>query len=278
MSPFKSCLVSLLAGLGAVPAAAASYQRLYVFGDSYSDIGAGYVDGNGPTAVAYLAWNLWLAITRPQAPGADGESIDFAVSGALTGSGLGRRVEGALIGYGMMNQVEDFAALVKSGKIRFDPGTTLFFLAGGLNDRRLPSETTVGHLRREIEILKALGWRHFTVARLPTRIPQFSAVGRRLDPVLAKFVHDGRAEIGVDLWLNHWGADYDEVMEHPTAYGLLNTTSPCAGRAIFHQDPTHFGDPHTYFFYHDGHPSTHVHRIVGAMLADEVRARSGRAE
>jgi hypothetical protein len=27
------------------------YSRLDVFGDSYSDIGAGYIDGNGPTAV-----------------------------------------------------------------------------------------------------------------------------------------------------------------------------------------------------------------------------------
>ncbi len=32
--------------------------RLYVFGDSYSDIGEGYLDGNGPTAVAYFADHL----------------------------------------------------------------------------------------------------------------------------------------------------------------------------------------------------------------------------
>ena len=31
--------------------AAAPYDRIYVFGDSYSDTGAGYLDGNGPTAV-----------------------------------------------------------------------------------------------------------------------------------------------------------------------------------------------------------------------------------
>jgi cholinesterase len=34
------------------------YTMLYVFGDSYSDSGSGYVDSNGPTAVAYLARNL----------------------------------------------------------------------------------------------------------------------------------------------------------------------------------------------------------------------------
>ena len=39
------------------------YSRLYVFGDSYSDIGAGYIDGNGPTAVAYLAWLMGLQLS-----------------------------------------------------------------------------------------------------------------------------------------------------------------------------------------------------------------------
>src|SRR5262245_30264931 len=38
------------------------YARLYVFGDSYSDIGAGYIDGNGPTAVAYLGWLMGLQV------------------------------------------------------------------------------------------------------------------------------------------------------------------------------------------------------------------------
>lgn len=33
-------------------------EVLYVFGDSYSDSGAGYLDGNGPTAVVYLATSL----------------------------------------------------------------------------------------------------------------------------------------------------------------------------------------------------------------------------
>ena len=35
---------------------------MYVFGDSYSDIGAGYIDGNGPTAVAYLGWLMGLQV------------------------------------------------------------------------------------------------------------------------------------------------------------------------------------------------------------------------
>ena len=89
------------------------YSRLYVFGDSYSDIGAGYIDGNGPTAVAYLGWLMGLQVASNKAANAAGKSLVFAVSGAGTGEGAGRHVKEALLGYGMMNQVRDFAARVK---------------------------------------------------------------------------------------------------------------------------------------------------------------------
>jgi phospholipase/lecithinase/hemolysin len=61
-------------------------------------------------------------------------------------------------------------------------------------------------------------------------------------------------------------------MDHPEKYGITNTKDPCAGRAIFDQDPTPVADPSTYFFYHEGHPSTAVHRAVGKMLYEELAA------
>ena len=45
------------------PLTAAPYTQLYVFGDSYSDSGSGYLDTNGPTAVAYLAEHLDIPFT-----------------------------------------------------------------------------------------------------------------------------------------------------------------------------------------------------------------------
>ncbi len=42
------------------------------------------------------------------------------------------------------------------------------------------------------------------------------------------------------------------------------------------QDLTPLGDPSTYFFYHEGHPSTAVHRIVGKKLFEEIASRSPR--
>jgi cholinesterase len=268
-------IVSALAGQSASTSGPTTrYSRLYVFGDSYSDIGAGYIDGNGPTAVAYLGWLMGLPVASGKAANAASKSLVFAVSGAGTGEGEGRHVKEALLGYGMMNQVRDFAARVKSGEIAFDPQATLFFLAGGLNDGRRETAVTLANLRQELQILRELGGRHITIARLPTKIPQFAAVGRRLNPAYEQFVRGEAGAAGVDLWLNHWGAAFDEVMERPAAHGILNTTDACAGRAIFDQDPTPVGDPATYFFYHEGHPSTAVHRIVGKKLFEEIAAHS----
>jgi len=274
MKPFRRAFFLLLTAWGALPAGAAPYGRLYVFGDSYSDFGAGYVDSNGPTAVAYLAWDLGLEFTQSRAPNSAAKSLDFAVSGAQTGEGAGRHVKEALLGYGMMNQVRDFAARVRSGEIRFDPAATLFFIAGGLNDKTQPTEATVANLRQEIEILKGLGGRHITLALLPVHIPRYSEVGKRLNPAIAHLVQQGRGELGIDLWLNHWGADFDEVLDHPAAYGIVNTTTPCAGRDISNEDTTPTGDPSTYFYYHHSHPSTAVHRVVGRKLSDEVLAHA----
>src|SRR6185436_17087522 len=211
--------------------------------------------GNGPTAVAYLGWLMGLRVASSKAANAADKSLVFAVSGAGTGEGAGRQVKEALLGYGMMNQVRDFAARVKSGEIAFDPQTTLFFLAGGLNDGRQETALTLANLGQELRILRELGGRHFTIALLPTKIPQFAAVGLRLNPAYEQFVREeASAAEGLDLWLNHWGTAFDEVMVHPAAHGIVNTTDACAGRAIFNEDATPVGDPSTYFFYHEGHP------------------------
>src|SRR4051812_32967862 len=270
LKPLVVALV-LVADLAAAPTT--PYTRMYVFGDSYSDIGAGYIDGNGPTAVAYLGWLMGLRVASSKTSSAAGKSLVFAVSGAGTGEGAGRPVKDALLGYGMLNQVRDFAARVKAGEIAFDAETTLFFLAGGLNDGRRETETTLANLRQELQLLRELGARHVTMALLPTKIPQFAAVGLRLNPAFESFVRQEAGASGLDLWLNHWGPAFDDVMEHPSAYGIVNTTSACAGRAIFDQDATPAGDPATYFFYHDGHPSTVVHRMVGKALFDEIASR-----
>lgn len=250
---------------------AAAFDRLYVFGDSYSDIGEGYLDGNGPTAVAYLAKRLGLALVPSNAPSSTGQSLDFAVSGAQTGRGAGRKVESATLGYGMENQVDDFAARVASGDIKFNPDSTLFFIAGGLNDSKLPSETTVSNLEDEIKKLYGLGARHFALALLPTAIPSFSAVGQRLNPELSKIPSEIASQVpDARIYLSRWGPFFDDVIHDPAQFGIANTKDACAGREIFHQDATPCAKPETYFYYHAGHPSTAVHKIVGDKLFAEL--------
>lgn len=251
------------------------YKQMFVFGDSYSDIGEGYLDGNGPTAVAYLAQHLGFALIPCSKSNSPNQSLDFAVSGAQTGAGEGSIVGEAKLGFGMKNQVDDFASRVKSGGVRFDPKTTLFYIAGGLNDRKLPTQTTVTNLEDEIRELYALGGRHFLLALMPTAIPAFSEVGTRLNPALAQIPEQMKGALpGATISASNWGAFFDEVMRHPAQYGITNTTDACAGRRIFHENATPCAKPDAYFYYHGGHPSTAVHKIVGQKLAAEITSKS----
>jgi phospholipase/lecithinase/hemolysin len=254
-------------------AAEARWTTLFAFGDSYSDSGAGYVDGNGPTAIVYAARELGLPFTAATDPAAASQGRNYAVSGAQTGEGDGRRVKEARLGYGMQNQVRDFVAGVAAGNITFDSDHTLFFIAGGLNDRRLPTSTTVENLSRLVHQLHAAGARHFFIAVLPEEIPAFAEVGRRLNPALRALPAALQRELpDADIRLSDWGRYFDAVMREPHRYGIVNTSDACAGRAIFDQDTTPRGDPATYFYYHEGHPSTAVHRHVGRELAREFVA------
>jgi phospholipase/lecithinase/hemolysin len=249
----------------------ARFDQMYVFGDSYSDIGEGYLDGNGPTAVAYMAKDLGFTLVASDKVKAPTDSLNFAVSGAQTGRSEGSRIGSALLGFGMENQVEEFSGLLHNHKIRFNPKKTLFFLAGGLNDKKMPTDTTVVNLEGEIRTLYRLGGRHFAVALMPTAIPAFSEVGTRLNPAIALIPKQMKAELPLaDIRLSHWGPFFDDVMRHPAQYGITNTTDACAGREIFNQDATPCRKPEEHFYYHSGHPSTATHRIVGEMLAKEA--------
>ena len=266
-------LLSLL-GTATAPAADATlWTTLFAFGDSYSDSGNGYVDGDGPTAIVYAARELGLPFTHASDPAAGAQGRNYAVSGAQTGEGNGRRVKDARLGFGMQNQVRDFVASVQSGEVTFDPENTLFFIAGGLNDGRLETATTVDHLSRIVRELHAAGGRHFFIAVLPTKIPAFARVGQRLNPALEALPAVLRKELpDASVRSSGWGRFFDEVMEHPERYGIINVTDACSGRALFDQDTTLRGDPATFYYYHEGHPSTAVHRHVGLKLAEELRA------
>lgn len=283
MSVQKIACVCLCGWVGlSSPAHSRSWDSLYAFGDSYTDSGAGYIDGNGPTAVAYLATRLNMTLSTPRSGTGTAKGMNFAVSGAQTGKSDGVWMRPAtakcgsneaLLGRGMQTQVSDFSQRVKAGSIRFNPERTLFFLAGGLNDSDLPTETTIANLESQVRLLYELGGRYFTVALLPTKIPAFTAVGIRLNPEIAKIPKDlGAALPGAHIVISRWGEYFDRVIENPGDYGVRNTTDRCAGRALFGEDPTPCPAPDTYFYFHEGHPSTAVHRLVATELKRELAA------
>lgn len=299
-SAVLALLLTLPACAQTTPTPKSPYTALYVFGDSYSDIGAGFPYADGPTAVAYLAQRLDIPFTFYGDLKADlhTQSLDFAVSAAKTGSDPGiQQGPHALFRLGMKNQVAEFAALVHSGQVRFDPAQTMFFLAGGLNDRgaRLPgcSETpapqtttapppaasaawcapgayTRTNEEEEIDTLYALGARRFMVALLPTEIPAFASAGTQFNPEIARIPAEERAKHpDIRIATSDWGLFFDQVLTHPAQYGLTNTTDACAGLPSLAAAQPHCATPQTYFYYFNAHPSTAAHRAVGDLLYQE---------
>lgn len=263
-------MVLLAASCVAQPAS--PYQRLYVFGDSYSDSGAGFRTSDGDTAVERLAQRLGIDFTHARDPQANSRGINFAVAGASTGAHGGREIGGRWLVVGMQNQVDDFVARVRSGAVRFDPDTTLFFIAGGLNDGALPTSATLDHLSHQIEQLQSVGARHVSLALLPTRIPAFRAEGRRLNPAYRQLVPALRRRLGIDVQLNRYGEYLDDVFAHPKRYGITDTRTRCAANPLFEPPAPPCATPQRHFYYYEEHPSAAVNRIVGDRLYAEIVA------
>ncbi len=249
------------------------YMMLYVFGDSYSDLGAGYVDADGPTAVVYLAKRLGIPFTYNGDSRLAGKGLNFAVSGASTGEGAGRALPtGGTLGFGMKNQIETFARYLKDGTIpKIDAANTMFFFAGGLNDGRRPDGFVRANIESEIDTLYDLGARRFLVAILPVKIPSFAAAGTRVNPELERIPAEERAKHpDIRIAQSQWGAFFDEVISNPAKFGLTDTTTPCSDRPFGPQKIGTCSNPEVHFFYHEGHPSTAAHRAVGELLYREA--------
>jgi len=252
--------------MNTMEASAPAYTAMYVFGDSYSDMGARYLDGNGPTVPVYLARSMGIDLTHSKDPQAGNKSLNFAATAAISGIDSGKGKWG---GMGMLDQVKDFETQVRAGKLKFKPETTLFLIEGGLNDSDMSTQQTVDNINAQIKILQSLGARHFTLALLPTSVPDFAENAKRLNPAYVALVADLKMK-GVDIYLNKWGAYLDEIHDNPKQYGIVETKAKCAGRALFKEDTTPCAMPESYFYYHSGHPSTAVNKLVADKLYKDL--------
>src|SRR5579864_3414069 len=127
-----ACLIGAVTA--STPASAVVVNDLFVFGDSYSDTGAyvPLVNPGGTTWAGYLAQNFGITLTTSKNadPGTDG--VNFAESGARVDPVPPPTRQPR----SLTQQVAEFQNYVSKGDVTFDPASTLFFLAGGLNDHK----------------------------------------------------------------------------------------------------------------------------------------------
>lgn len=244
---------------------ATATPTVLVIGDSYSDTGAGYVDTDETTAIDYATRRFGARLTVPRAA-RPGSSVNFAISGAASGRDR-RRVLGAWWADGGVRQAVRAAGLVRRGRIVLRPWS-LAFLATGLNDRDVPTEQTLTNIALQARTLAAVGIADIRVALLPT-FPGAGPVGARLNPRLPDLVRRLRRR-GIVARLSRWGEFFDQVYEHSADFGIRDRITPARERRL-PRAASGSERPVTHFFFHEGHPSSAVHRAVGEMLADEIR-------
>jgi outer membrane lipase/esterase len=249
------CLYPFLAACGFLAAASAAHAQsaIYVFGDSYSDVGndyyvsslAGeptplsppYYEGrfsDGPLWVEYLAQAAGLPLTPSEEGG-----TDFAFGGAellapvSTALGPIPSVE---------QQVAEYLQLT-NGKA--DPHA-LYVLTGGGNDilnaigtnaSPLALGTKIGATLGALELaLRAAGAKHFllpnllNVGVLPAAAadPGFAqAATEAANAVLATQAHLPAYSQGVDVSRPDTYLLFEGIVEFPQFFGFKNVTTPC---------------------------------------------------
>jgi cholinesterase len=152
--------------------------------------------------------------------------------------------------------------------VTFNPTTTLFFLAGGLNDHnRITQDQANAATMAQVATLYSLGARLFEIALLPSLVPPFSDSANNLNPGFRALVPELQAQFpGAVFGLSNWGPFFDDILTNPSHYGITNTTDPCL------VGMTACSDPDKHFYYFAAHPSDVSHHIVGNELFTEVLA------
>ena len=249
------------------PSSAALINDLFVFGDSYSDTGAYVVLTNGDTSVGYLAQNFGITLTTSKNPDPGTDGVNFAESGARVFVGPNPP---ATQPRSLTQQVAEFQNYVQNGDVTFDPTSTLFFLAGGLNDHTLVTSDQVNAATTaQVQTLYDLGARLFEIALLPADIPAFTDSANNFNPGYEALVPELQSEFPDAVFgLSNWGPDYDDIITNPSKYNMTNVTDPC--RDLFSPGTPTCSTPDSYFYYYNVHPSDQAHHIVGNELFTEV--------
>jgi phospholipase/lecithinase/hemolysin len=266
VSTAAACLVAAMTA--PTPASAVVINDLFLFGDSYSDTGAFFplVNPGGSTAVGYLAKNFGIDLTTSKNPDPGTDGVNFAESGARVFVGPNPP---STQPRSLTQQVGEFQSYVNNDEVTFNPASTLFFLAGGLNDHTTSSAAIDAATTAQITTLYSLGARIFEIALLPQDVPAFTDSALNLNPGYKALVPELQAEFpDATIELSNWGPDYDNIIMNPSEFGMTNVTDPC--RDLSHPNTPTCSTPDTFFYYFNSHPSDASHHIVGNDLFTEV--------
>lgn len=258
---FPAALLAAILGLAPLAAQAASptFSNLYIFGDSYCDVGnlfiatAGadpappYYNGrfsNGPLWVDHVAGFLGLPALKPSLAG----GTDFAFAGAEV-------TAPHVTAVGTIPSVPQQVALyLQSVGGKADP-RALYILEGGGNDildatsgspQELGYQIALGIAESELELRQA-GARNFVIPDL------FNVALLPAGQATAAF--DSAASTATNDWLNRLLAAEDflegiqitrinvfdllnAIQKDPTHFGFTNITSPCITTTVC-ADPDH---------------------------------------
>ncbi|MHC5599880.1 MAG: SGNH/GDSL hydrolase family protein [Nostoc sp.] len=286
-------------------ASAASFDQLYVFGDSLSDTGniyrastaigkpypsnPLYFQGrfsNGPIWVDYLGDQLGLKptlstainfTTIPPTP-IPTQGINFAFGGAS--SGLDNAVFPNNNLPGVLKQVSDFAGILQANNQTADPNA-LYTLWGGANDFLFlddkDSTTPISNISQALNTLVGIGAKNILVFNLPDlgKVPgaktesrnptNLSESSREFNLGLAQTV----SGLSKDPNLNITYIDTNSLFNQASTFGFTNVTESCLSRLDI-CDPAN----NKFLFWDDFHPTTAAQKVIADVALAAIDAKS----
>lgn len=257
--------------------------KLIVFGDSLSDPGnlyeaSGHTDppvppyhegrfSNGPIWVDYLANDYGIAVES------------HAVAGATTGThNIANQSPGQYAG--LQQQVQAFAAGNPGG---VDPDAVYFIWAGSNDFALLPPDATeeqiglmfaetIGNILNAAGTLQALGAQKLIIGNIPDigltpqsreagLSDQLTALAGALNAELAAAI----SALFADAVILDSFALMNEILADAGDLGITNLTEACLTR---NSDIAVCSDPESHLFWDHMHPTTAVHQLFAARMAE----------
>ncbi|MEH2266388.1 SGNH/GDSL hydrolase family protein [Nostoc sp.] len=277
-------------------ASAASFDRLYVFGDSLSDTGnvynatggifpqsPPYFNGrfsDGPIWVDYLGDQLGLKptllTTIPSMPPTQG--INFAFGGAS--SGLDNAIVPNQNLPGVLKQVLGFAGTLQANNQTADPNA-LYTLWGGANDffflNPTDSATPINNISLALNTLAGIGAKNILVFNLPDlgKLPAAKINGR--DPsTLSKSTNEfnlGLANtvsaLSKNPNLNIISIDTYSLFNQGSTLGFTNVTDSCLSNPNICNPGNN-----KFLIWDDFHPTTAAQKIIADTALAAIEAKS----